>query len=282
MRQCKGRTRHGDQCRNKAIPGTISCYIRAHSKTPQIFLRRAVNYLWNRWPGITTTIFLFTTALGLYWHWQDKKSHAWSGVLTSSSGKSSQFPILSVSILHIMLASPNGVFLTDGKEPLLSLKVEGNRLLVSTVIRNEKGDLVAELKDNEWAVQQPPAIFDRNYTDDLLEVRNSAGSIALQVVNLGETIHVAGIFHCRNGWTTVMGTNGFAGALFDVRPPGVASQHKIPSICEYPSASHFGSCPGLESLKSLINAVPPGTNYVPLITPVNVCVKGEPPNPQTR
>lgn len=210
----------------------------------------------------------------LYWHWQDKKSHAISGVLTSSAETSSSFPILSVGLIHIMLASPNGVFLSDEKEPLLSLRVEGNRLFVSTAIRNEKGDLIAELKDNEWTLQQQPAIFDRNYTNSILEVRNSTGNIALQIVDLGNTIHVAGIFHCRNGWTTVMGSNGSMGAVLDVRPPGVEAHYKIPSICEYPSATHFGSCPGLQTLKSLIDSVPVGSSYMRLTTPVNACGQG--------
>jgi len=271
MKQCRAKTTDGNQCRNKAIPGTNFCYVKSHCAIPQSFPKRALNYFRNRLQGIATVVFLFTTAVGFYWHWEDKKSHSISGVLKSFDGRSAQFPILSVGRNHVLLASPNGVFLSDGKEPLLSLKIEDTRLIVSTVIRNEKGDLIAELKDNEWALQQQPAIFDRNYTDNLLEVRDNAGNIALQVVDLGNTIHVAGIFHCRNGWTTVMGPFG-RGAAFDIRPPGVQAEYKITPICEYPSATHLRSCPGLKSLVTLVDSLPAEVIYLPLATSINVCV----------
>lgn len=269
-KRCQSTTKDGDQCRNNAIPGINSCYIKSHSLSPQPLAKRALNYFRNHWPAITTIVFLFTTALAVYWHWQDKRGSTRSGLLASTG--EAPYPIISVGRNHVLLASPNGVFLTDRKEPLLSLRLQNNKLLVSTSIRNQRGDLLAELKDNEWTLQQGPAIFDRNYTDSLLEVRDASGNIALQAVDLGNTIHVAGIFHCRSGWTTVMGPEG-AGAVFDIRPPGAEAQYKIAPICEYPSASHLGSCPGLESLATLVNSAPPEIVYMPLVTPINVCVR---------
>jgi hypothetical protein len=68
---------------------------------------------------------------------------------------------------------------------------------------------VAEIKDNEWSHQPRPAIFDRNYTSNILEIRDAmTGRVSLQLVDLGEAVYIAGLFLCTHfridlhGWTT--------------------------------------------------------------------------------
>jgi hypothetical protein len=73
------------------------------------------------------------------------------------------------------------------------------------------------------------------------------GKVAIQLVHFGDTIHLAGIFRCKNGWTTTMGPVGEDGAVMDIKPPGEKPHYEIPPICEYPSERHFGSCPGIAS-----------------------------------
>ena len=53
-------------------------------------------------------------------------------------------------------------------------KIDG-KLMVSTMIRDSSGNVLAELRRNEWKVAPPPKTWDRNYTDNALEVVNAEG-----------------------------------------------------------------------------------------------------------
>ncbi len=129
------------------------------------------------------------------------------------------------------------------------------------------GGVIAEMKDNEWKHQQP-AIFDRNYTRDALEIRDKTGKVALQVANLGNTVHVAAVFHCKNDWTYMVGPIAGEGAAIELRRPGEPLTYEIPPICDYPSDLHFGSCPGIERLRQMASG--PHTTYQ-LHFPVHLC-----------
>jgi hypothetical protein len=59
-------------------------------------------------------------------------------------------------------------------------KIDG-KLLVSTMIRDSSGSVLAELRRNEWKVAPPPKTWDRNYTDNALEVVNAEGYVVLQI-----------------------------------------------------------------------------------------------------
>jgi hypothetical protein len=203
----------------------------------------------------------------LWFYDRDKRQNANSGLLEPYDQQAGLY--LSVGGSRFVLApSTKGVFLTDQGEPILTIGGIGGKMLVSTKIRNEKGDLIAELHDNEWTHQSRPGIFDRNYTEHALEIRDTRGRVALQVVDFGRTVHVAAIFRCKNGWTVVMGpwTNG--GAAFDLRPPYMESRLEISPICEYPSDNHFGQCPGADKLKAV--ALPEGQAML-LAAPVDIC-----------
>ncbi len=123
------------------------------------------------------------------------------------------------------------------------------------------------MKDNEWKHQQP-AIFDRNYTRDALEIRDKTGKVALQVANLGNTVDVAAVFHCKNDWTYMVGPIAGEGAAIELRRPGEPLTYEIPPICDYPSDLHFGSCPGIERLRQMASG--PHTTYQ-LHFPVHLC-----------
>jgi hypothetical protein len=267
MRRRRGKTRAGDQCRNNAIPGTDFCYVRAHVAPGQPIYKRVLNFLANRYlESVFTIAGLILALIMLGFYFQDRMHSATSGSLTPLVDESGIY--LSVGKTRVILApSAKGVFLTDHEEPVLTIQGAGGKMLVSTNIRGEKGDLIAELRDNEWTHQLRPAIFDRNYTDHVLEIRDSRGKVALQVVDFGRTIHVAGIFRCKNGWKVALGpwSNG---AVFDIRPPYAELKYEIPAICQYPSDSNLGVCPGVESLKASV--LPEGQAML-LTAPINIC-----------
>jgi hypothetical protein len=194
---------------------------------------------------------------------------ATSGVLTSAH---SQIPPIFISVgkFRFNLApSANGVLFSDGAEPLLSIRIDGGKMLISTRILNERGELTAELKDNEWSVAGRPGIFDRNYTDQALEVRDSKGRVALQTVAFGGTVHVAALLRCKSGRGVLIAPFR-DGALMQAVPPGAQPSYVIPSICDYPSDLYFGSCPGVGALKMEAESAP-GWGGSLLTRPLDVC-----------
>ena len=64
----------------------------------------------------------------------------------------------------------------------LQLRRVGNTLLLSTTLRDSRDNLIVEIHDNVWQV--PPErsqCWDKNYTDDSLEVKDGRGRVVLQL-----------------------------------------------------------------------------------------------------
>src|SRR6267142_2020529 len=175
MARCKGKTKAGDQCRNNAISGTNFCYLKMHVAPGQSFGKRFLNYLVNQyWLGALAVVGVVLAVISMWSYLQDKKHNANSGSLSPYVEEAGLY--LSVGGSRFILApSARGVFLVDQGQPILTIHGMGGKMRVSANIRNEKGDLIAELRDNEWTHQARPAIFDRNYTDHVLEIRDSHG-----------------------------------------------------------------------------------------------------------
>lgn len=266
--RCKANTRSGDQCRNNAISGTSFCYIFTHGSTRKTFIQRACNFAQNKWLGLSLTaaISLAVGLAGYYQGYHGSKLATSFGVLSSPQASTMS---VSVGAAEFVMLSTDGVVFDDGKSPLLQIRLVSGQLLVTTLIRDENGTVLAEMRDNEWKHQKAPAIFDRNYTQDVLEIRDKSGAVALQVANLGKTIAVAAIFHCPNGWTYMAGPIGGESSAIELRPPGQALTSNIPRICDYPSELHFGSCPGVEHLRQMTSRV---HAVYPLHFPVHLCL----------
>jgi hypothetical protein len=265
MPRCKATTKNSDQCRNNAIPGTQFCYISSHGQIQKTFGQRVRNFFRNNWQAPIAVISLAVAAIGVYWHLQDKKLNATSGVISSPIQSASIS--ISVGSAEFHMLSKDGVVFDEGGDPLLSIRLLSGKLLVTTRVRDGSGGVIAEMNDNEW--KHGPAIFDRNYTQDALEIRDSTGKVVLQVANLGNTVDVAAIFHCKNGWTYMVGPIAGEGSAIELRAPGQPLTSEIPPICNYPSDLHFGSCPGIERLKQMASG--PHTTYT-LHFPVHLCL----------
>src|SRR5205823_14425405 len=52
----------------------------------------------------------------------------------------------------------------------LTVETIYGRAYISTRVRDEHGNIIAELIKNEWKINPPPATWDRNYRNDALEV----------------------------------------------------------------------------------------------------------------
>ncbi len=88
--------------------------------------------------------------------------------------------------------------------------------------------------DNEWSHQSRPAIFDRNYTDNAVEIRDSKGDVVLQAVDLGPAIYAAGVLRCRNGVSITIGPDPVGEAGYSISrsqgPHPISTFHRFVTI----------------------------------------------------
>lgn len=274
MKRCKAKTNKGDQCKNNAIPGTNFCYLKSHRKDQAKFYQLLINFIGNHFFKI---ISVALTILSLFLYFHDKKLDSTTGVLLSEDNARER--ILAIGCSRFIIKSNDNVLLRDNGSPLLSLKIIEDKLFVSTIIRNESGEIVAELVDSQWVLNKKN-FYKRNYNDEVLEVINHKGKAVLQVVNFGDVIHIACIYYCKDGRRFALIPIGKYGALMGNGPPWVhlASpflyenpnvktppellKAEINPICKYPpSKPYLCECPGLDSLLELVRMTDKSKSY---------------------
>ncbi len=126
----------------------------------------------------------------------------------------------------------------------LTVLRDDGRIKVSTTVHDFKGRLVAELVDNEWQVNKK-ASFDRNFTNDSLEVEDSNGDIILQVRFIEGRVQLQGKLYGPNG----EGVAICRGVSANGNPNGIiettGKKHtrlmsQIVPLFRYPSESYLG------------------------------------------
>ena len=95
------------------------------------------------------------------------------------------------------------------------------KMKVSTRVVDGSGNLIAEITRNEWKVS-PIQAFDRNYSDDALEVKDSRGLVILQVRALSDRIQVQGAW-----WIDMGPPNGIRRLWVRGDPSGKGAQFVI-------------------------------------------------------
>jgi len=129
------------------------------------------------------------------------------------------------------------------------VEIINGKAKISTRIMDESGNLIAEIVRNRWKVA-PAKAWDRNYSDDALEVKDSRGYVVLQVRVLEDRIQLQGAW-----WWDMGPPNGIrrfwiwhdptkSGAQIEVHPKGDPSPCNILPLFEYPSDQHLGQLRG--------------------------------------
>jgi hypothetical protein len=195
----------------------------------------------------------------LAYYFRPETVPSYSGILVPRSSESLLFSPKGGGSIPKLQIGTSGVFLIgeDGEIgkllfPALAesqFKVEAidGTMKVSAQITDENGHLMVELVRNEWKVAPPPKTWDRNYTDDALEVRDAEGRVVLQVHALFDRIQIQGMWWIQmpppNGWTRLIIWKDpvLDGAQIVFNPKnGKSPPPSIPPIFEYPSDKHFG------------------------------------------
>jgi len=99
----------------------------------------------------------------------------------------------------------DGPLFSTGTLEQSSLKVERmkGKIAVSTIIRDETGRLIAEIIRNEWQLR-PSLLWDRNFNDNAIEVRDEKGFVVLQLVLLPDRIRIQGYWRSDQGSFGIM------------------------------------------------------------------------------
>lgn len=128
-------------------------------------------------------------------------------------------------------------FLKDNK---IVIKVVNNSIKVSTLVRDENGNLIAELIDNEWKVN-PSNSFDRNYSKDALEVKNNRGEVVLQIRLFPDKVQLAGVFWGADGEGITIEQRSNESEWACIKLLGKGTPYDaIKPIFKYPSGLHLG------------------------------------------
>ena len=205
----------------------------------------------------------------IVWYLQDQKQTATTGSI-SKNGKALS-PVISIGPARFTLKPPNKVLFQDRGKPLIGIKIQNNKLFLSAVVRDSHGDLIAEIKDNEWSLNRDNH-FDRNYSDSAIEIRDRAGRVVLQAVHFGDIINLRGILRCSDGSGWVLDSSDRQSMMSHFFA-GKNPREEIIPICNYPSVRHLGDCPGIPYIEKVVsrNELP---NYV-LERPLELCMSAK-------
>lgn len=152
----------------------------------------------------------------------------------------------------------------------LTIWVANGEMKLSTKIRDNKGELIAEIIANEWRIKKDK-LWDLNYNQNALEVKNAAGDVVMQVVMHEDCLQFAARMYSSSGNGLAIGGSvvteqdlveheqgkqvfvasvdgptevrvGDTVATIEIRPnpPGIPLKLKIDPIFRYPSDHHFG------------------------------------------
>jgi hypothetical protein len=180
----------------------------------------------------------FLLAAGLYFpirsEWRAEKAAATSGflsvVVNDGLDHSDDPPRIQFG------ESDGGIILPTETQPGIALPADlltlkrvndkrvNDKLLLSTTVRDRAGNLVVEIVDNRWTVSPSKTnCWDKNYTDDSLEVKDGRGRVVLQVRLLPDRVQLQG------EWPNETGKNLITEqGQYDERT-GIAPRFKYPS-----------------------------------------------------
>lgn len=130
------------------------------------------------------------------------------------------------------------------KDSSITIVIEDEQVKASTIIRDRSGAIIAELMNNEWKVN-PNNFFDRNYSKNALEVKDSSGDVVLQLRLIEDRVQFQAKFYDLRGngvaLGKVRGPNGKIGGSIEIT--GTAHPNltlHIEPIFKYPSELHLG------------------------------------------
>ena len=190
---------------------------------------------------ISLTISLFIA----YHKRQEEKYKSDTGILDGSLNNNKIiYPAISFGGAVITQKIEDG-----GKARLFNIDllvyVKNNQLFLNTTILDTDKKVIAVIVDNQWQVNTNK-IFDKNFDDRAIEVKDERNRVALQAEFDGEKVNLYGMFTTDSGTHIVLYPENYnnpkmgAGILLITHKPDTVSSNLIPTLFKYPSMRHKG------------------------------------------
>ena len=80
---------------------------------------------------------------------------------------------------------------TFARDVGLQIELGKHGMEISTPVLDRSGKRIASIDKNRWTVLPQPEIWDKNYTDSALEIKDSRGDVVLQVRYLADRLQIA-------------------------------------------------------------------------------------------
>lgn len=128
--------------------------------------------------------------------------------------------------------------------------ISNNKISVNTSLLDEKGNLIAEMQDNEWLVNRNFSI-DRNFDNTALEVKDNSGDVIFQIEIVKNIVYLKGKFMRPDGFIAMAASKKThsgreRGYHLVFKPPKKELEPRllnlvsIDPIFKYPSELHKG------------------------------------------
>lgn len=125
----------------------------------------------------------------------------------------------------------------------ITIELEDGEVRVSAKIRDRNGRMIAEIVKNEWKIN-PGNSWDRNCSNNALEVKDPTGDIVLQVRLVEDRVQFQAKLYDATGrgiaFGKCLGPEGWDGCIEFTGPNRPELTTKIQPIFKYPSESHLG------------------------------------------
>jgi hypothetical protein len=147
---------------------------------------------------VLASLIILFTAVSFYSHYQETEKLKYA----SDHGT---FEYDSVKYPHIKIGGntynngPNGVDLVNSAIPIdLKIAIENEQLVTSVVLRNDNGDVIVRVVENNWELKKDG--LDKNFDKTAFEVVDSNDKVLFQIHVVDDFVYVYGIFYRADGY----------------------------------------------------------------------------------
>lgn len=217
-----------------------------------------INRLPPRTTGIALFILLMVFLLGLwptaYSQWREEKAAALSGELCSF--RSFWGTCYTPPWPTVEIADSGTQFVWAGQGAMqmgmfaynVGLRIEQGKhgIELTTPLLDRTGRKIVNIEKNHWTVVPFPGIWDKNYTQNSLEVKDIREQVVLQIRYLPDRIQIAVEWRDQFGrgqeWSKCGSNKALPSCISPWGNPQTELQNEIPiePIFEYPSSQHWG------------------------------------------
>ena len=200
--------------------------------------------------------FLFIASLHsvIYGQWREEKAATLTGELCSfrSFWGTCYTPPMPI----IEIADSGTKFIWGGQGPMqmggfahnVGLRIEQGKhgIELSTPLLDRSGRKIVNIEKNHWTVVPPPGIWDKNYTQNSLEVKDNREQVVLQIKFLPDRIQIAVEWRDQFGrgqeWSKCGSNKALPSCISPWGSPQTELQNEqiIEPIFQYPSNEHLG------------------------------------------